>query len=370
MQPLQGMLVLDFSTLLPGPLASLILADAGARVVKLEKPGRGDEMRSYEPRLGEDSVNFALLNRGKQSIALDLKAPDALARLRPLLERADVLIEQFRPGVMERLGLGYEAVRRINPKLVYCSITGWGQTGPKAQDAGHDLNYMAETGALSLTGAGGAPVLPPILAADVAGGAYPAVMNILLAVAQRDRTGCGCYLDVAMADNLFPFLYWGLGNGFALGRWPGMADELVTGGSPRYQIYPTQCGRYLAAAPIEAKFWANFCRLIELPEALQAEDAPAEQVKAAVAERIAARPAEHWRQLFAGQDVCCSIVATLEEAAHSAQASARKLFEREVEAGGQRLPALPTPIAPLFRAAQACAGAPRLNETQDPLLLI
>ena len=250
MQPLEGLLVLDFSTLLPGPCASLLLADAGARVVKIEKPGKGDEMRSYEPKVGEDSINFSMLNRGKQSLAIDLKAPDSLARLRPLIERADVLIEQFRPGVMERLGLGYEVVRRINPQLVYCSITGWGQTGPKAGNAGHDLNYLAETGVLGLSGgAAGEPVLPPILAADIAGGAYPAVMNILLALMRRDRTGCGSYLDVSMADNLFTFMYWGLGNGFALGRWPGCGDEIVTGGSPRYQIYPTADGRYLAAAP-------------------------------------------------------------------------------------------------------------------------
>ncbi|MEH6412553.1 CaiB/BaiF CoA transferase family protein [Pseudomonas sp. CGJS7] len=370
MQPLEGLLVLDFSTLLPGPMASLILADAGARVVKLEKPERGDEMRSYEPKLGEDSVNFALLNRGKQSIAIDLKAPDAVQRLKPLIERADVLIEQFRPGVMERLGLGYESVRRINPKLVYCSITGWGQTGPKAKSAGHDLNYMAETGLLGLTGAGGKPVLPQVLAADIGGGAYPAVMNIMFALTQRDRTGLGCYLDVAMADNLYTFMYWGLGNGFASDRWPGMSDEVVTGGSPRYQIYPTADGRFLAAAPLESKFWELFCDLIDLPQAMRSEQAPAEEVKAAVGERVERHTSLHWRAVFEGQDVCCSIVATLEEGVRDAQVAARRLFERQVDAGGRRVPALPSPVAPLFRSAQVCANAPRLNETQDPLLLI
>src|SRR5262245_28150992 len=145
MTPLEGLLVVDFSTLLPGPLASLMLTDAGARVVKIEHPHVGDEMRSYEPRLGEDSVSFAMLNRGKQSIAIDLKAPNAVKRLEPLLERADVILEQFRPGVMDRLGLGYEAVgRRINPRVVYCSVTGYGQHGTKAKRAGHDLNYVAE----------------------------------------------------------------------------------------------------------------------------------------------------------------------------------------------------------------------------------
>jgi len=148
--PLADIEVLDFSTLLPGPLATLILAEAGANVTKVERPGRGDEMRSYVPRFGDASVNFALLNRGKQSLEIDLKDPDAHARLRPRLERADVLVEQFRPGVMDRLGLGYEAVSAINPGIVYCSLTGYGQVGPRAGTAAHDLNYVADTGLLDL----------------------------------------------------------------------------------------------------------------------------------------------------------------------------------------------------------------------------
>ena len=151
-----------------------------------------------------------------------------------------MLVEQFRPGVMDRLGLGYEAMRAINPGLVYCAITGWGQHGPLADMAAHDLNYQAETGLLALTaGADGAPGLPNVLAADLVGGAYPAIMNILLALRARDATGRGCFIDVAMADNLFPLVYWGLGNGFAAGEWPTPGGDLVTGGTPRYQIYRT-----------------------------------------------------------------------------------------------------------------------------------
>jgi len=371
MRPLEGLLVLDFSTLLPGPLASLILAEAGARVLKIERPGRGDEMRSYEPRLGEDSVNFLMLNRGKQSLAIDLKAKDALERLTPLIARADVLLEQFRPGVMERLGFGYEALRRINPKLIYCSITGWGQTGPKAQVASHDLNYMAETGVLGLSaGADGAPVLPPVLAADLAGGTFPAVINMLLALRQRDLTGQGAHLDISMGDNLFTFQYWGLGSGFSGAGWPVPGKELVTGGSPRYQIYRTADGRYLAAAPLEDKFWDNFCGLIGLPDDLRDAAAPAEPVIAAVGARIAARDSAHWRALFAGQDVCCSIVATLEEAVNDPHVAARRLFGHVLKVNGGELPALPVPIAPALRPATSRAAAPRLGETTDPLLSI
>lgn len=371
MRPLEGLLVLDFSTLLPGPLASLVLAEAGARVVKIERPGRGDEMRSYDPKVGADSVNFVMLNRGKQSIAIDLKAPDAVERLKPLIQTADVIVEQFRPGVMERLGLGYEAVRKLNPKIVYCSITGWGQTGPKAQVAAHDLNYMAETGVLGLSaGADGAPVLPPVLAADVAGGTLPAVINILLALRQRDLTGYGSHLDVAMGDSLFTFLYWALGEGFSGHGWPGGGDALVTGGSPRYQIYRTADDRYLAAAPLEDKFWENFTRIIDLPVALRDPAAPAEAVKAAIAERIGARSADAWRAAFEGHDVCCSIVATLEEAVADAHVSARGLFAHALKADGRELPALPVPLAPVFRPQPTRATAPQLGETVDPLLAV
>lgn len=169
--PLAGVRVVDFSTLLPGPLCSLLLAQAGADVIKVERPGRGDEMRTYAPHFDGDSINFALLNQGKKSAVLDLKNPAAMQEAIALVRSADVLVEQFRPGVMKRLGLGYEAMRAANPGLVYCAITGWGQDGPVASIAGHDLNYQAESGLLSLTaGADGAPVLPNMLAADIAGG--------------------------------------------------------------------------------------------------------------------------------------------------------------------------------------------------------
>ncbi len=166
---------------------------------------------------------------------------------------------------MDRLGLGFEQLSALNPRLVYCAITGYGQDGPKAQVAAHDLNYMADSGLLSLAAdAAGAPVVPPALIADIGGGAYPAVINILLGLAGRAATGKGCRLDVSMSDNLFTFAYWAIGNGLAAGQWPRPGRELLTGGSPRYNIYPTADGRYLAAAPLEDRFWANFCDLSAL----------------------------------------------------------------------------------------------------------
>jgi alpha-methylacyl-CoA racemase len=364
-QPLDGITVLDFSTLLPGPLAGLILAEAGARVIKIERPGRGDEMRGYEPKLGDDGVNFALLNRGKRSIALDLKAPGARERLLPLIRAADVLIEQFRPGVMDRLGLGYASLRVENRRLIWCSITGYGQSGPKAQVAAHDLNYIAEIGMLGLSaGADGAPVIPPALIADIAGGAYPAVINILLALQQRAQTGKGCRLDVAMTDQLFPLLYWALGDAFAAGRWPRPGGELVTGGSPRYQIYRTADDRFLAAAPLEERFWDRFSRLIGLEERYR-EDArdPAATI-ARVAEIIRARSAADWEKRFAGEDVCCAIVRTLEEALADPHFRARGLFDHRLQAGERSIPAVPVPVARGFRSASP-RGYPALGEGNE-----
>ena len=368
MQPLAGIRVLDFSTLLPGPLATLLLAEAGAEVIKIERPGRGDEMRTYEPKFGPDSVNFALLNRGKRSIAIDLKAPAALEKLKALIESADVVVEQFRPGVMDRLGLGFEALVTINPRIVYCAITGYGQHGPRADVAAHDLNYVSESGMLMLTsGVDGAPVLPAALVADIAGGTYPAVINILMALRERDRTGRGCKLDVAMADNLFTLMYWGIGNGLAAGEWPGPGAELVTGGSPRYNIYRTRDDRFLAAAPLEPKFWENFCTLLELPRALRDDSVDPVATRSAVAERVQARTAEELMALFRGHDVCCTIAVTLDEAMKDPHFAARGVFARELTQAGRTIGALPVPVVDVFRPEARSAGYPELGEANGLL---
>src|SRR5262249_43468109 len=182
MQPLSGLLVVDFTTLLPGPLAPLMLAEAGAEVIKIEQPG-GENARRFPPMIDGESAAFVMLNRGKTSVSLDLKNEVERAKLTQLIKRADILVEQFRPGVMTRLGLGYEDARALNPRLIYCSISGYGQSGPRVHEAGHDINYIGNTGLLDLQpGPLEHPVVPPMLAADIAGGSFPAVINILLAL--------------------------------------------------------------------------------------------------------------------------------------------------------------------------------------------
>jgi len=362
-RPLEGIRVLDFSTLLPGPMATLLLAEAGAEVIKIERPGTGDEMRTYTPKAGSDSVNFALLNRGKKSIAIDLKAPGALDRMRPLVESADVVVEQFRPGVMDRLGLGYAAMQRWNPRIVYCAITGYGQSGPKVDIAAHDLNYVADSGMLSLAaGSDGAPVVPAALVADIAGGAYPAVINILLALQRRQKTGEGAFLDVSMSDTLWTFLYASMADGLIEGRWPKPASQLTTGGSPRYNVYRTKDGRFLAAAPLEQRFWTRFCEAIGLAEEWRDDARDPAGTRRAVAARIAERSAAEWADAFHGKDVCCNLVASVEEAMQDPHFRARGLFDRRLALDGRTIPALPVPIDEAFRGAAVEEGYCRLGD--------
>jgi crotonobetainyl-CoA:carnitine CoA-transferase CaiB-like acyl-CoA transferase len=362
---LAGIRVLDFSTLLPGPMATLLMADAGAEVIKIENPAGGDEMRSYAPKWGADSSNFHLLNRGKKSVALNLKSQQDKDRLHELIKTADIIVEQFRPGVMARLGLAYEDVKAIKPDIIFCSITGYGQTGPHHLRAGHDLNYQGDSGLLALShGSMASPVIPPALNADIAGGTYPAIVNILLALRQRDKTGKGAHIDIAMAENLFPFLYWAQGEGQMTGDWPGNGDGLVTGGTCRYRLYPTSDGRLAAVAAIENKFWALFCDAVGLEPDLRDDSRDPEATIRRVAEIIGGRPSDHWAGVFEKADCCCTIVHTLEEAMADPQFTARQVFARKISGPDKsEMAALPTIIAPDFQAdSENPPAAPELGE--------
>ena len=353
-QPLSGLRVIDFTTLLPGPLATLMLAEAGAEVIKIEPP-EGESMRFYPPYFGQESAAFAMLNRGKTGLSLDLKSETGRAEAIKLVEKADIIVEQFRPGVMERLGLGYEEVRRINPRIIYCSITGYGRSGPRAQEAGHDLNYIGNTGLLALSAGGDAPVVPPALIADIGGGTFPAVINILLALRQRDMTGEGCHLDVAMTDAMFTFAWHAMASGHA-GSFPGAGEAMLAGGSPRYQLYRTKDGKLLACAALEPKFWRAFCTAIGLDETLTNDGKNPAATRAVVARIIADRTADEWQPLFAKADCCVTIVVPLEQAMADPHFVERGLFAHRVAGEGGTMPALPVPVDPQFRGD---AGMPK-----------
>jgi crotonobetainyl-CoA:carnitine CoA-transferase CaiB-like acyl-CoA transferase len=348
--PLEGVTVLDFSTLLPGPLATFMLAEAGAEVIKVERPG-GEDMRFFPPRLGAGSAAFAVLNGGKKGFVADLKTEEGRASLRPLIQRADVIVEQFRPGVMERLGLGYGAAAAINPRVVYCSISGYGQDGPRSQEAGHDINYQARTGLLSLSpGTTGSPSVPAALVADIAGGSFPAVINILLALRQRDLTGKGCLLDIAMTDAMFTFAWLALAEGFASGRFPGSQENMLTGGSPRYALYATADDKFLAVGAIEEKFWRAFCHGIDLAEPLRNDRSDSAATRAAIVDIIRGKSAARWREILEPLDCCATILSSLEEAPNDPQFRDRGLLAaRAAEAAGTTIPAVAVPIAPNLR---------------------
>jgi crotonobetainyl-CoA:carnitine CoA-transferase CaiB-like acyl-CoA transferase len=362
MRPLSGLLVLDFTTLLPGPLATLMLAEAGAEVIKVEQLG-GENARRFPPMVDGESVAFLMLNRGKSSETLDLKNEADRARLIPLIRRADILVEQFRPGVMARLGLGYEHLRAINPSLIYCSISGYGQSGPRSQEAGHDLNYIGNTGLLALQpGSPADPVVPPMLAADIAGGSFPAVINILLALRARDRSGQGCHVDIAMTDAMFTFTWAALALGAATGRFPKPGEMWLVGSSPRYRIYPAKDGKLVACGAIEQKFWTAFAKAISLPQQYIDDTRDPKATCDAVARLIMVRSSDEWRPIFAAADCCTTIVTPLEEAMRDTHFIERGLFEHEVTtASGKNLPALPLPIAPTFREAPGAKKGPKLG---------
>ena len=363
--PLEGVLVIDFTTLAPGPLASLMLANAGAEVIKVERPGIGDEMRIYKDAFGDEGVTFALLNAGKRSITADLKKSEDLIKIKELIKKCDVVLEQFRPGVMTKLGLDYEALAEENPGLIYCSITGFGQNGPKASIAAHDLNYVADTGMLAIGDcSSGKPAIPQLLAADLAAGSYPAVMNILLALQQRNHTGKGTYIDVSMTDCLFPLMFWGLGLGWGSGKWPQYGDQLLTGGSPRYQIYTTSDARFLAVAALEDRFWNIFCDIVKFDTESVDEKIHPQKVIQGIEEIVRTKSAFEWRVLFEGRDACAVIVNTLEEAVQDVHYRTRGVFDRMIETEtGNRVNALPLPIvANLQDCDTAIKKVPALGE--------
>lgn len=362
MQPLSGLLVVDFTTLLPGPLATLMLAEAGADVIKIEQPG-GENARHFPPLVDGESIAFAMLNRGKTSMTLDLKDEAEREKLIPLVKRADILVEQFRPGVMGRLMLGYDELRRINPRLIYCSISGYGQSGPRVHEAGHDLNYIGNTGLLDLQpGPADGPVVPPMLAADIAGGSFPAVINILLALRARDQTGQGCRIDIAMTDAMFTFTWAALALGIATGRFPKSGEMWLVGGSPRYQIYPAKDGKLVACGAIEQKFWVAFSKAISLPAEFVDDIRDPTATREFVAKLIATKPSTEWRPIFAAADCCTTIVAPLEEAVRDPHFVERGTFAHEVAiASGKRVPALPLPISPEFREPASAKKAPKLG---------
>lgn len=352
---LTGMKVLDLSQYIPGPMASLFLADMGAEVLKIEPP-RGDEMRHLGPRDGNNKpIFYRTLNAGKSVRRLNLKDPAERNEFLDLVRDADVLIEGFRPGVMQRLGLDYESLSRINPRIVYCSLSGYGTTGVRADDAGHDGNYLALTGVLDRNG-GDDPVFfdPPI--SDTSGALFAAI-GILGALHGRTTSGRGCYLDIGLADVIMPLQMMQVAAWGAIGAIPSRRGTYLNGGAAYYQVYRTRDDRHVMLGAVEPKFWTNFCTASEHPEwiARQAEPLPQQTLIGDVANYFRALDLREAEQRFAESDCCLSPVLDLGQALSEPQVHERGLVRRSDDGDLQAL-------FPARVDGQAPAPRPRLRE--------
>ena len=306
--PLAGVRILDLTRLLPGPMGTLHLADLGADVIKIEDTGAGD-YASPPVRV--------LVNRNKRGIRIDLKHPDGVATLLRLCRDADVLVEGFRPGVMERLGVGYETVAAVNPRIVYCSISGYGQTGPLRDMPGHDLNYEALAGVADQMGNAAGPGLSNLPVADLLGGTMTAVMGILAALFDAARTGCGRHVDVAIADGVLAHGVLPLAGLHQHGRVPMVGESPLTGSLACYGFYRTQDDRQLAVGALEGKFWDALCARLERPDLVALHRSgnaqTEERLRAELASLFAARPLAHWANLFHDGQACVTPVLRLDE---------------------------------------------------------
>jgi crotonobetainyl-CoA:carnitine CoA-transferase CaiB-like acyl-CoA transferase len=359
MAPLSGLLVVDLTRHLPGPLAAHLLADLGARVIKIEEPALGDPVRQAPPRRGDLGALAAILLSGVESVALDLKQPAGRRVLEALLARADVLLESFRPGTLERLGFAPESLRARYPLLILCSISGWGQSGPYAARAGHDLTYQALAGSLAPTAP---PTMPAVPVADLTG-AWSAVTAILASLIERDRTGEGKHIDVALFDGAVHanLASWAAEAGGA----KKVGESLpLTGALPCYSLYRTAEGDTLALAALEPHFWERFCRAAGRPDLIRRQYSARERSRRKVAALIRSRTRAEWLELLAREDIPAEMVLSAAEARTHPQARERGMLTD----GPDSLPRLGFPV--LLDGARPRAGdrVPALGEQTGAVL--
>ncbi len=362
MLPLEGVVVLDLTRLLPGPYCSMILADLGARVIKVEPPPPGDYMREFEPKLKRESAFFYAVNRNKESISLDLKDPKDRETFLRLASRVQVVMEGFRPGVMDRLGLGYQELRERNPALVYCAITGFGQNGPYRDRPGHDINYIAMGGVLDQIGArGGPPVVPTIQIADLSS-AFWAAIGILAGVIKARATGEGTFVDVSMMDTVLSWLPIHFVQYAATGHAPTRGDFLLGGGFPCYRVYETLDGQYVTLGALEEKFWRVFCEAVGREDLLPHQFSQDPQVIAQVEDLFRSRTLEEWLELTCStRDLLLFPVQTLPQVMEDPQVKAREMLWRVAHPQEGEL----VMVAPPFKMSGVEFGCRKLPPALD-----
>lgn len=365
--PLQSIRVLDLSRLLPGPFCTMILADFGAEVIKIEEPNLGDYARFYDPKVDEYSAMFHSLNRNKKSVTLNLKTEEDKQKFLELVKDADVLVESFRPGVMKRLGLDYEVLKQINPRLIYCAITGYGQTGPYAHLPGHDINYISYAGLLHLMGEReGKPLVPAVQVADIGGGAYPAVVGILMALLERQKSGEGQFVDISMLDGVLSWLQATLPNYLLTGEEAKRGEQMLSGGLACYEVYQTKDSRWIAVGALEPKFWQAFCETIGKPDFIEKLFAPIDEqyrMKHEIQSIIFRKTLEEWMKLFENVEACVSPVLTFSEMEKHPQVQAREMI---LEKQNQKYIGIPIKLSRTPGSIKT--KAPKLGEHNDEFL--
>ncbi|WP_019989108.1 CaiB/BaiF CoA transferase family protein [Rudanella lutea] len=369
--PLVGLRVLDLTRLLPGPLGTMLMADMGAEVIRIENPNSPDYVRMFPPHIEGESVNYLMYNRSKKSVLLDYQTPEGRAQFLDLVTTADVVVEQFRPGYLDRLGLGYATARARNPRVIYVSVTGYGQTGPYARLAGHDLNYLGISGVLGLTGnPAEAPTLPGVQLADIAGGSYGCVMGTLAAVYARERTGEGQHVDVSMTDAVMPLLSVAYSL-FAGGMNPQRGQMPLSGGLPNYGVYPTKPEpdgrvRYVVLGALEPKFWLKFCNLLNKPDwmGFMLPQSPDELVayKNQLQDLFLERTQAEWVQFGTEHDLLITPVHDLADLATDPHLTARNMVLTEHHPVVGSVPSIGVPIKFSATPAQPAWPAPKLGE--------
>ncbi len=363
MLPLEGVKILDLTRLIPGPFASMILADFGAEVIKIEAPGVGDYAREFEPMLKRQSALFYMFNRNKKSVTLNLKDPQDKTTFLNMVKDADIIMEGFRPGVMERLGLGYEKIKEINPKIVWLSLTGFGEDSPYSRMPGHDINFTGVGGILSLTTAKGRPAILGTQLADL-GSALWAVIAMLLALKKREKTGTGERIEVSMLDTVINWNHVAVAELLATGSPPKGEETMLTGKYPCYHIYETRDG-YITVAGLEEKFWIDICKAIGREDLIPHQYSTEEWVKAELEKEFRKKETRYWERLALENNLCMMPVKNIKEVLEDEHTKIRGLiWEVEIPEEG-KIPTLAPPVRFSEIKPQLKSPPPELGEHNE-----
>jgi alpha-methylacyl-CoA racemase len=373
--PLQGIRILDLTRLLPGPLGTMLMADMGAEVIKIEDPKQPDYVRNFPPYQNGVSMNYLAFNRSKLSVSLDFTSEEGRSSFLNLVKTADVVVEQFRPKFLDKFGIGYEDAKKINEKIIYVSITGYGQTGPYAHLAGHDLNYTAVAGVLGVTGNPDEPIAAGVQLADISGGSYMCVIATLSAIYARSQTGKGQQVDVSMTDTVMPLLtaiYQPNTSNELLSWQNSRGNFALSGGLPNYGVYKTSDQKFIALGTLEPKFWQKFCSLVGKPDwmafIIPENEGKTAEYKTKISELIASHSRDYWVEFGVKNDILISAINDLDELHSDPHLQAREMVLEEEHPIAGKFRSIGVPLKFSETPAKPSWVAPDLGaDTEDVL---